>query len=65
MSLYAWLRYKFPSIFNASTDDIQALRLAISGYIKGALLVQSGYVITSREIELQGGLFRRPTKKRY
>lgn len=65
VSLYAWLRYKFPSIFNASTDDIQALRLAISGYIKGALLVQSGYVITSREIELQGGLFRRPTKKRY
>lgn len=65
LSLYAWLSYKFPTIFYASIDNVQALRTAISQYIKQALLVQSGYMITSREIELQSGQTRRYSAKRY
>lgn len=65
VSLYAWLGLKFPQTFTATVDEIQASRHAISHYIKQALLLQSGYSITSREIELQAGQIQRSVKRRY
>jgi ATP-dependent RNA helicase SUPV3L1/SUV3 len=65
LSLYAWLSYKFPKIFISSLADIQALKTAVSGYIKQALLVQTGYLITSKEIELQSVNAKPRLKKRY
>ncbi len=56
ISLYAWLSYKFPSIFTACAE-IPALREKVSSYIQQALLSQKGYQDTSREIE-QAGLGR-------
>lgn len=65
LSLYAWLSYKFPHIFMSSLTEIQALKTAVSGYIKQALLVQTGYIITSKEIELQNVNAKPRLRKRY
>ncbi|WP_047548744.1 helicase-related protein [Methylotenera sp. G11] len=50
LSLYAWLSFKFPQFF---TDGrlVTALRQQVSRYIERALLTQSGYGDTSREID--------------
>jgi len=50
LSLYAWLSFKFPQFF---TDGrlITGLRQQVSRYIERALLTQSGYGDTSREID--------------
>ena len=50
ISLYAWLNYKFPQIF-VETEKIQPFRQAISRYIERALLLQSGYGDTQRELD--------------
>lgn len=52
ISLYAWLSFKFPSIF-IDAEHISVYRQHISQYIANALLVQSGYGETSRESELK------------
>ena len=54
ISLYAWLSYKFPTIFTEQ-DAIPALRGKVGNYIKQALLTQRGYGDTSKEIELNMG----------
>ena len=51
ISLYAWLSYKFPQIF-IEVDSISSLRSQVSRYIERALLTQSGYGETSRELDL-------------
>lgn len=51
ISLYAWLSYKFPTIFTAQAE-IPALRKKVSTYTQQALLIQKGYGDTAREIEL-------------
>jgi ATP-dependent RNA helicase SUPV3L1/SUV3 len=50
ISLYAWLTYKFPSIFNEQTK-IPALRKQVAQYTQQALLTQKGYGDTSKELE--------------
>lgn len=50
ISLYAWLSFKFPQIF-IDGAQVAALRRALSRYIERALLIQSGYVQTSREMD--------------
>ena len=50
LSLYAWLGFKFPKIF-VDGDDVKYLRQRVSRYIESALLTQSGYGDTSREID--------------
>ena len=50
LSLYAWLSFKFPKIF-VDGDDVKYLRQRVSRYIESALLTQSGYGDTSREID--------------
>ncbi len=55
ISLYAWLSYKFPTIFTEQ-DAIPALRGKVGNYIKQALLTQKGYGDTSKEIELNQGV---------
>ncbi|HQM88060.1 MAG TPA: SUV3 C-terminal domain-containing protein, partial [Methylotenera sp.] len=52
LSLYAWLGFKFPQIF-IEHDAVPALRKSISRYIENALLTQSGYGETSREVEVK------------
>jgi ATP-dependent RNA helicase SUPV3L1/SUV3 len=51
ISLYAWLSYKFPSIFTGQAA-IPALRKKVASYTQQALLTQKGYGDTSKEIEL-------------
>jgi ATP-dependent RNA helicase SUPV3L1/SUV3 len=51
ISLYAWLSYKFPQVF-FEADAISTLRSQVSRYIERALLTQSGYGDTSRELDL-------------
>ena len=50
LSLYAWLGFKFPQIF---TDAllVSGLRQSVSRYIEQALLCQTGYGDTSRELD--------------
>lgn len=50
LSLYAWLSFKFPQIF-VDGDELKSLRQRVSRYIESALLTQSGYGDTSREID--------------
>ena len=50
ISLYAWLSIKFPQIF-MDAPHIQALRSQVSQYITRALLVQSGYGQTAKELD--------------
>lgn len=50
ISLYAWLSYKFPQIFFEG-DAIIVFRNVVSRYIERALLTQSGYGETSRELD--------------
>ena len=54
ISLYAWLSLKFPSHFNQA-ENLPALRSKVSRYIEKALLVQSGYQDTSKELMYQNG----------
>jgi len=49
VSLYAWLAFKFPDIFNQA-DQLPALRNRVSRYIERALLIQAGYKDTSKEL---------------
>jgi ATP-dependent RNA helicase SUPV3L1/SUV3 len=55
ISLYAWLSYKFPTIF-ANQSAIPALRDKVANYTKQALLTQKGYGDTTKETELNNGL---------
>lgn len=50
LSLYAWLSFKFPQFF-IDGDKVSELRQQVSRYIERALLTQSGYGDTSREID--------------
>jgi ATP-dependent RNA helicase SUPV3L1/SUV3 len=50
ISLYAWLSYKFPTIFTEQ-EAIPELRSKVANYVKQALLTQKGYGDTSKEIE--------------
>ena len=52
ISLYAWLSLKFPDHFNQA-EDLPNLRSRVSRYIEAALLVQSGYQDTSKELMYQ------------
>ena len=52
ISLYAWLSYKFPTIFTEQAA-IPELRSKVANYTKQALLTQKGYGDTSREVELK------------
>lgn len=54
ISLYAWLSLKFPHHFNQA-EDLPVLRSRVSRYIEAALLVQSGYQDTSKELMYQNG----------
>ncbi len=49
LSLYAWLSWKFPTIFY-QRDALPDLRQQVSRYIERALLVQAGYQNTSKEL---------------
>lgn len=48
LSLYAWLGFKYPSIFYQA-DLLPALRSRLSRYIEAALLEQEGFGLTSKE----------------
>lgn len=50
LSLYAWLSFKFPQFFT-DADQVSVLRKQVSRYMERALLTQSGYGDTSREID--------------
>jgi ATP-dependent RNA helicase SUPV3L1/SUV3 len=50
ISMYAWLSYKYPQIF-IEGNQVTHYRKALSKYITNALLTQSGYAETSREID--------------
>ena len=50
ISLYAWLSYKFPSIF-VDADLVSSYRKGVSRYIERALLSQAGYGDTLRELD--------------
>ena len=50
ISLYAWLSLKFPQIF-IDAPHILALRSRVSQYITRALLVQSGYGQTVKDLD--------------
>lgn len=50
LSLYAWLSFKFPQVF-VDGAEVKALRQQVSRYIENALLTQSGYGDTSREVD--------------
>jgi ATP-dependent RNA helicase SUPV3L1/SUV3 len=50
LSLYAWLGFKFPQIFTEA-PLVSSLRQAVSRYIEQALLCQTGYGDTSRELD--------------
>ncbi|BCM24683.1 helicase-related protein [Methyloradius palustris] len=49
LSLYAWLAFKYPDIFNQS-HLLPALRDRVSRYIERALLRQAGFNDTSKEL---------------
>lgn len=49
VSLYAWLSFKFPTVFYQG-EQVQQLRSRISRYIEQALLTQAGFGDTSKEI---------------
>lgn len=49
ISLYAWLAFKFPKIFYQG-DQVPYLRSRVSRYIERALLIQSGFKETSKEM---------------
>lgn len=51
LSLYSWLSYQYPTIFNAGVD-VSATRTQLNGFISRALKVQAGYGKTQRENEL-------------
>lgn len=51
ISLYAWLSYKFPTIFTHQ-GAIPALRNKVANYTKQALSAQKGYGDTTKEMEL-------------
>jgi ATP-dependent RNA helicase SUPV3L1/SUV3 len=55
ISLYAWLSMKFPKHFHQA-HALPALRNRVSRYIEAALLIQSGYQDTSKELMYQNGL---------
>jgi len=55
ISLYAWLSYKFPTIFTEQMK-ISTIRNKVANYTKQALLTQKGYGDTSKEIEINQGL---------
>lgn len=50
ISLYAWLSYKFPSVF-IDTELVSDYRKSVSRYIERALLSQAGYGDTLRELD--------------
>lgn len=50
LSLYAWLSFKFPDFFPDGLH-VASLRHAVSRYIEQALLCQTGYGDTSRELD--------------
>lgn len=50
LSLYAWLGFKFPQYF-IDSQYVELLRARVSRYIEQALLTQSGYGDTSREVD--------------
>ncbi|MBC7786404.1 MAG: helicase [Methylophilaceae bacterium] len=50
ISLYAWLSYKFPSIF-VEAELVGHYRKSVSRYIERALLSQAGYGDTLRELD--------------
>ena len=50
ISLYAWLSYKFPSIFT-DAELVSEYRKSVSRYIERALLSQAGYGDTLRELD--------------
>lgn len=50
ISLYAWLSYKFPTIFT-NQAAIPKLRNKVTDYIKQALFTQKGYGDTTKEME--------------
>lgn len=54
ISLYAWLAHKFPRHF-FQLDELPTLRTKVSRYIEAALLVQTGYKETSKELLYQLG----------
>lgn len=49
LSLYAWLSFKFPHIFDQGSG-VPAMRGKVSRYIEQALLTQAGYGDTSKEL---------------
>lgn len=51
ISLYAWLSYQFSSTFTQASE-IPVLRKRVASYTKQALLIQKGFGVTSKEIEL-------------
>ena len=59
ISLYAWLSFKFPTVF-VDSEEIKPLRFAVSRYIERALLSQAGYRQTSRE---QNEIHTQPTTR--
>ena len=52
ISLYAWLSYKYPAIFYEN-EALPVLRNLVNTYIERALLIQSGYQDTSKELMYQ------------
>ena len=54
ISLYAWLSLKFPKHFH-QVEGLPNLRSRVSRYIESALLVQSGYQDTLKELMYQSG----------
>jgi len=53
--LYAWLSYKFATVFT-ERDTVPELRSKVANYVEQALLAQKGYGDTSRGIELNMGV---------
>lgn len=52
ISLYAWLSYKYPTIFYEN-EALPTLKKLVSAYIERALLIQAGYKDTSKELMYQ------------
>lgn len=51
ISLYAWLSYKFKTIFDSPKSDIDKLRGQVNNYIAKAIRLHGGYGKTSRAAE--------------
>ena len=51
LSLYSWLSYQYPQLFNAG-EALQAARKTLNSYISRALRLQAGYGTTQREADL-------------